>query len=407
MKKRITLHFENLNDYQLMYCPMIRNLLMVLIALTTFSGCKNNNIDLIGKLTNSNKGEYIFLDELRSSHLVTIDSAALTEEGSFSFRLKVGAPSFYLLKTGENNFLTMLLEPGQKVKVTADFDSLNFPVSVSGSRGTKLMAEYNRNLQTTINKLSRLRDVYLESVGTAELPVVMERLDSTAGTYLKEINAYTKKYIDENLTSLVSLTALYQQVAPGEYILNPQKDLKYFIRVDSALYSLYPDYEPVKTLHEQVKNLVPDVTDQNMISSGSGAEVPEIALPGPEGDTIKLSSTRGNIVLLNFWAAWCNPCRKENPNLVKAYDLYHDKGFTIYQVSLDRTREAWINGIREDKLENWIHVSDLKYWKSSVVSQYNLNQIPANFLLNREGKIIASDLRGETLLKKLDEVFSN
>ena len=163
----------------------------------------------------------------------------------------------------------MLLEPGQKVKVTADFDSLNFPVSVSGSKGTELMAEYNRKLQTTINKLSRLRDVYLESVGTAELPVVMERLDSTAGTYLKEINAYTKKYIDENLTSLVSLTALYQQVAPGEYILNPQKDLKYFIRVDSALYSLYPDYEPVKTLHEQVKNLVSDVTAQNMITPGA------------------------------------------------------------------------------------------------------------------------------------------
>ena len=388
---------------------MIRNLLMVLIALMTFTGCKNNNIDLIGKLTNSNKGEYIFLDELKSSQLVTVDSAALTEEGSFSFRLKVGAPSFYLLKTDESNFLTMLLEPGQKVQVTADFDSLNFPVSVSGSKGTELMTEYNRNLQATINKLSRLRDDYLKSVGTAELPVVMARLDSTAGTYLKEINTYTKKYIEENLTSLVSLTALYQQVAPGEYILNPRKDLKYFIRVDSALNSLYPDYEPVKTLHEQVKNLVADVTAQNMISSENptAAEAPEIALPGPEGDTIRLSSTRGRIVLLDFWAAWCNPCRKENPNLVKAFDLYHDKGFMIYQVSLDRTREAWISGIREDKLEKWIHVSDLKYWKSVVVSLYNLNQIPANFLLNKEGKIIASDLRGETLLKKLDEVFSN
>ena len=388
---------------------MIRNLLMLVIALMTFTGCKNNNIDIIGKLTNSNNGEYIFLDELRSSSLVTIDSAALAEDGSFAFRLKVQSPSFYLLKTDNSNFLTMLLEPGQKVEVTAHSDSLNFPVSVTGSKGTQLMAEYNRQLQTTINKLSGLREIYLRSEGTPEQPVVMERLDSTARSYIAEINSYTKKYIDNNLTSLVSLTALYQQVAPGEYILNPRKDLKYFIRVDSALNTLYPDYEPVKTLHEQVKNLVAEVTDRNITDSEirPGAGVPDIALPGPEGDTIRLSSTRGNVVLLDFWAAWCNPCRRENPNLVKAYDLYHNKGFTIYQVSLDRTKEAWLSGISEDNLGKWIHVSDLKYWKSSVVELYGLSQIPANYLLDKEGRIIASDLRGENLLRKLDEVFSN
>jgi len=185
--------------------------------------------------------------------------------------------------------------------------------------------------------------------------------------------------------------------------------LQYFIRVDSALSILYPDYEPVKSLHEQVRNMISEIPEQNLISPviPRGSEVPEITLPNPEGDTIRLSSTRGNVVLLDFWAAWCSPCRKENPNLVKAYNLYHNKGFQIYQVSLDRTREAWVQGIQEDNLGEWIHVSDVKYWNSAVVPLYKIESIPSNYLLDREGRVIASDLRGESLQIKLAELFDN
>jgi peroxiredoxin len=392
-----------------MLCLMKGYILLLIIALVTFLGCKNNNIEVKGKLTNSIKGEYIYLDELRSSKLVTVDSVALSEDGTFSLKRKVEFPSFYLLKTDETNFLTMLLEPGQKIELKSDIDSLNFPSSISGSRGTELMTEYNRKLQAAIVRLKGLREEYVRNLGSPQLSAIMDRLDSIGQTCLNDINSYTKKYIDENPTSLVSLAALYQQVAPGEYILDPQKDLKYYIRVDSALSLLYPDYEPVKTLHEQVQNLVADITSQNLISpvSHQGNEVPEIALPDPEGDTIRLSSTRGNMVLLDFWAAWCPPCRQENPNLVKAYDLYHSKGFQIYQVSLDKTRDAWIKGIRDDHLENWIHVSDVKYWSSVVVPLYQIDSIPSNYLLDREGRIIASNLRGETLQIKLAELFNN
>lgn len=383
-------------------------ILLLFIALVTFPGCKNNNIEVKGKLTNSIKGEYIYLDELRSSKLVTVDSVALSEDGTFSLKRKMEFPSFYLLKTDETNFLTMLLEPGQKIELKADIDSLNFPSSISGSRGTELMTEYNRKLQAAIVRLKGLREEYVRNLGSPQLSAIMDRLDSIGQACLNDINSYTKKYIDENLTSLVSLAALYQQVAPGEYILDPQKDLGYYIRVDSALSLLYPDYEPVKTLHEQVQNLVADITSQNLTSpvSQPGDEVPEIALPDPEGDTIRLSSTRGNVVLLDFWAAWCQPCRQESPNLVKAYELYHSKGFRIYQVSLDKTREAWIKGIQDDHLENWIHVSDLKYWNSVVVSLYKFEVIPTNYLLDREGRIIASNLRGEALQNKLAELFN-
>jgi thiol-disulfide isomerase/thioredoxin len=271
------------------------------------------------------------------------------------------------------------------------------------------MAEYNLKLRQTIKELSGLRGIYLKSLGTPGLPAVMDSLDNVAQHYLTDINSYTKTYIDQNLSSLVSLVALYQQVAPGEYILHPENDLKYFQKVDSSLSLNYPDYGPVKSLHEQVLEMTTVTAPGKEIApvSGENSEAPEIYLPTPEGDTIKLSSTRGNVVLLDFWASWCPPCRAENPNLVKAYNLWHNRGFQIYQVSLDKTREEWLKGIKDDHLEKWIHVSDVKYWNSVVVNTYRIESIPANFLLDREGRIIASNLRGETLQTKLAELLIN
>ena len=388
---------------------MNKKLLLFFIAGLTISGCKNNIIEINGKLINSIKGDYILLDELKSNELVTADSVPVSDDGTFSLTRKVDLPSFYLLKTDNSNFLTMLLEPGEKIELTAYRDSLNYPLSISGSEGTELMADYNKRLRQTIGKLSSLRSIYIQNLDKPELPLVMERLDSMAQEYLNEINLYTRNYINENLTSLVSLVALYQQVAPNEYILHPLKDLDYYVKVDSSMWLLYPDYEPVKSLHEQVAEMISIASEQDnsRIIPFGGDEAPEIALPNPQGDTIRLSSTRGSVVLIDIWAAWCTPCRKENPNLVRAYELYHKKGFQIYQVSIDKTREAWLKGIEDDGLGSWIHVSDLKYWSSAVVPLYKIESIPANFLLDREGRIIGSNLRGEMLQRKLEEIFNN
>ena len=388
---------------------MIKKVSFLLLAAVIIAGCKSNNIEINGKLLAPSIGEFLYLDELKSTELITVDSSVIENDGTFSFSWKIESPSLYLIKTDETNFLTMLLEPGQKISIKAHQDSLNYPLSITGSKGTELMNEYNKKLLGTIDQLKELYDVYIQNLEAEQIAAVMDRLDSLAQIRLDELNTFTKEYIDDNLNSLVSLVALYMQVAPGELILHPEKDLEYYVKVDSALSLLYPDYEPVKSLHDQVQGLRSDIDARKLRSpvSYEALAAPEIKLPDTEGDTITLSSTRGNIVLLDFWASWCKPCRDENPNLVNAYNKYHSQGFQIYQVSLDKTREAWIKGISEDHLERWIHVSDLRYWQSMVVPLYELEQIPTNFLLDREGKIIASDLRGEMLQKKLDELFNN
>lgn len=382
---------------------MINRLILFLILTLVFVGCKKNSVSISGKLENPLKGEYLFLDELKANELAAIDSIKLGEDGKFSFKREVSIPTFFLLKTNNGNFFTTLVEPGENLKIEAMYDSLNSPTSVSGSTGTEKMVEYNKALKNTVSKLMSLNEIYMNNSDSPDLQKVIQSLDSIAQQYLNEINIYTKRYIDENIKSLVSLVALYQQVAPQVYVLDPAKDLQYFVKVDSSLFSQFPESAPVKSLHEQVQALVSRSGSTSLLNVGDQA--PEISLPAPDGKIISLSSTRGNIVLLDFWAAWCNPCRMENPNLVKAFNLYRGKGFRIFQVSLDKTKEDWLKGIQDDNLSQWIHVSDLKYWNSVVVPMYKIESIPHSLLLDTDGKIIAVDPRGEELQKKLAEIY--
>jgi len=387
---------------------MIRKLLLLFSGTALLAGCGPKTTEISGILENSSPREYIFLQELKSNELLTVDSAILSTDGAFEFKRKVKFPSFYLLKINQNNYLTMLIEPGEKIKMTSHADSLNYPVVVSGSKGTKLLADFNKALLQTRKKLSTLSEAHEKNLGRPDFDKVVDSLDNLGHIYLNEMNSYAKNFIDNNISSLVSLMALYSQLAPSVYVLNPEYDISYYLKVDSSLFKNYPEYEPVITLHNQVKEMHAYFENKKSASASSAEkmEAPEIVLPSPEGDTIKLSSTRGSIVLLDFWAAWCGPCRMENPNLVRAYNKYHSQGFEIYQVSLDKTKEAWIKGIQDDKLDKWIHVSDLKYWSSSVVPLYMIQSIPFNYLLDKEGRIIASNLRGEALQRKLDELFN-
>ncbi|PHI19375.1 alkyl hydroperoxide reductase [Lewinellaceae bacterium SD302] len=142
-----------------------------------------------------------------------------------------------------------------------------------------------------------------------------------------------------------------------------------------------------------------------LLTSTPGAQAPNLVGPSPDGETVDLKDLRGKVVLVDFWASWCGPCRKENPRVKKLYDKYADKGFEILGVSLDRSKERWVQAIEKDGL-GWLHMSDLQHWKSAHAAIYGVRSIPDTVLLDAEGKIIARGLRGQQLEAKLAEIFS-
>jgi thiol-disulfide isomerase/thioredoxin len=387
---------------------MKRNLILFAAAAMLLASCNNSTYVISGKLEGNKPGAWLVLDELRSNLLESVDSVKLTESGDFRFKRKSDVPMFFILKAHEQSFLTILIEPGEKLQILAHYDTLNTPRSVKGATGTEILMQYNEILNRSLEEISGLSDIYMQNIDNPELDKIIEQLDQSAQAIIDNANVYTKQYIDENSTSLVSLFMLYQQIAPGVHIMNPVEDLNYFLRVDSILYSLYPKSEPVAALHEQVLDLKTRISEANSAGSAvsEGAFAPEIALPSVKGDTIRLSSTRGKIVLVDFWAAWCPPCRQESPYLNQAYDKFSKKGFEIYQVSLDRTREDWVKGIEDDKLGRWIHVSDVMYWNSVVVPLFKIESIPFNLLLDEEGRIIDSNLRGQRLIEVLESYLN-
>ena len=390
---------------------------ILILMLIATAGCKEKsahndsektpetNTEIKGTLLDGG-GENVTLEEMGAREYIPVDTVQCDSSGTFNISFYQNQVAFYVLRYGSSGYITLLVEPGESI----DFrgrpeDKDNY--TVTGSPGSALLQQLAEEHKRALNALGTIARKNRENVSSPGYTALKQQLDLQFDSITADFHDYSLRFIHEHPDSPAILIALYNLYGQGFPVFDPQTDLSVYQFVDSVLMENYSELEAVRLLHAQVEKARLDQdADQQSDLLKKGEIAPDFVSSRPDGTEMALSDLRGNYVLLCFWASWSNLCREENATLVEANARFGGKNFRILQVSLDDNREDWIRAIERDKLD-WDHVGDLKRWDTPVVDLYGVERIPFTVLIDPAGKIIETDLYGEQLLNKLDQLLNN
>ena len=367
---------------------------LLFVSILTFLSCGENpsngteKIKISVKIDGSGNYDEVRLQKVNSDYSIELVESANFVEDEIEFNIFVFESTLFRLDFMGYTSLDLILDKSD-VNIFVDDSNSLFEFTVNGSDDTEILKSIENKITNYRSEIRELNINFVEASQNRDFELV-NSIQSEFDFKKNQFELSLKDYLSSAKSSLaVLVTADY---------LDIEENLIFWE-------TIYNNYTEEFKDNSYFKNFENKLIMIKSISIGSVA--PDIILNDTSGVPISLASLRGKYVLLDFWAAWCRPCREENPNIVENYNNYKSYGFDVYQVSLDRTKEDWIRGIKQDKLP-WINVSDLKYYQSEAAELYNVDRIPSAFLLDPDGKIIAKhiDLRGQNLSRKLAEIFN-
>ncbi len=366
--------------------------LIAIIAISALYGCNPSKekdgeaFEITAEIKGVEENTPIYLQKVKDGELESIDSAFI-EDGKVTFEGSLERPEMLYMRIGDSRKMINVFAENSNISVTVQVDSLDKAVVKGSGVHDDLMA-FKKHLEPIDEKAKKLSDAYRMAAMQKDEEMMKDILDEYEGLRQEQKSAIVA-FVGEKSDAFIAPYIIRRYLA---------YEMEY-PELDSLLTQLGPNVhnsEDYKYLSERVATLKKVAVGQPAV---------DFALPDTTGNPIAISSFKGKYLLIDFWASWCGPCRKENPNVVKLYNDYKDKGFEIIGVSFDEKRENWIKAIKDDKL-TWPHVSDLKGWQCEAGKLYAVSAIPATVLLDKDGIIIAKNLRGDALREKLEELYA-
>lgn len=382
-------------------------------ANNAISGNNNNNADhsdvktdntgnvSIAGTMDGGAGSMVYLYKYGTNPVVTFDSIIIENNGSFSFMIEQQGYDFLGIGFQSNNAALLLVGTGDEIMVNGTSANWARDYQVTGTGYSSDIRNYLLNRQEFTDQVNMLK---AEQAATPKSDQIAQDKINAKGEALQEKFIATRDQFIKDLDDTPALFIALQD------IYDPISDIDKVKIIAKATNK----YMPNSMLSDQVNGLLGQIEQQlayeQQVSASPavvaiGKPAPDLNFATPEGKNLSLSSLKGKVVLLDFWASWCKPCRMENPNVVNLYNQYKDKGFTVYSVSLDNNKAQWMNAIQADGLVWPNHVSDLGGWNSLPAAIYGVNSIPQTYLIGKDGIIIAKDLRGIDLANKLKEIL--
>lgn len=371
---------------------------IIFIALTLVMGlasCQSSKVNISGRFVGS-QADMVYLEQTTALEQILLDSVKIDENGRFKLQLSNVAetPSLYNI-IFDNERIPLLLMGGDNIELNAA-GKVARNYTVVGSLESELLQQFNQSFIDGAVKLNGIIAKFSDELNDEQRKAITKEYSKL---YL-DIKKQQLHFIIENKNRIAAVYALHQRLLNEAYLFNGDSDVIYYRTVADAIAETYPESHYLPILRSQIARMDAQIS---LLSQVKETTIPEISLPDMFGNKRSLSSNIGKVVLLQFWSAALGNSNTLNADLKELYTKYREQGFEIFQVSVDTSKSVWINAIQEQKIP-WITVSDLRGESSPALGVYNVQKLPSNYLINREGHIAGKDLMGESLeaeIKKL------